>query len=69
VFRVVAKGATPGHLAGRRMTACRRPPTITDALLMMHEQGFRHVPVVEDGEPIESSRPLCARSGHGGVRI
>jgi len=57
VFRVIAQD--------RDMQATRlmdvmtpRPKTVAPdetfgyALLMMHENGFRHVPVVENGEPI-----------------
>ena len=57
VFRVMARGrdATSTRLA-EVMTAT--PKTIGpeesfgSALLMMYENGFRHVPVVEDGEPV-----------------
>lgn len=57
VFRVIAAGrdAQATRLA-EVMTAS--PQTITPdksygyALLMMHENGFRHVPVIENGKPI-----------------
>lgn len=57
VFRVIAQGldiqTTP---LSQVMTA---PPKTVDpdktfgfALMMMHENGFRHVPVIENGRPI-----------------
>jgi CBS domain-containing protein len=57
VFRVIARGldACVTQLA-EVMTA--DPKTVDPyrsfgyALLMMHENGFRHVPVIEDGKPI-----------------
>ena len=57
VFRVIAKGrdARSTCLADVMTTA---PQTVDPdkpfglALLMMHEHGFRHVPVVENGKPI-----------------
>ena len=57
VFRVMASGrdAQATRLA-EVMTPS--PQTLTPdelfgyALLVMHENGFRHIPVVEDGEPI-----------------
>jgi len=57
VFRVVARGkdAQTTQLADVMTT---RPLTVDPdksfghALLMMHENGFRHVPVIEDGKPI-----------------
>jgi CBS domain-containing protein len=57
VFRVVAKGLDPAATALR--TAMTRSPLTLDpartyghALLLMQENGFRHVPVVENGHPI-----------------
>jgi len=57
VCRVIAKGLeAKSTRLGEVMTAS--PKTIGPdeefgrALLMMHENGFRHVPVVENGEPI-----------------
>ena len=57
VFRVVAKGRdTNATTLAEVMTP--EPHTVGPdksfgyALLMMHENGFRHVPVVEDGKPI-----------------
>ncbi len=57
VFRVIAKGrdACSTRLAEVMTTA---PKTVGPekpfgfALLMMHEHGFRHVPVIENGKPI-----------------
>jgi CBS domain-containing protein len=57
VFRVIAAGLDPGATAiGEVMT---RDPVSVDpneifgrALLAMHDGGFRHVPVVENGEPV-----------------
>lgn len=57
VFRVMARGrdAQTTRLADVMTT----PPLTVDpdksfghALLMMHENGFRHVPVIENGKPI-----------------
>lgn len=57
VFRVVAKGRdTRTTPIAEVMT--RAPQTLSPddlfghALLLMHENGFRHVPVVENGEPV-----------------
>jgi CBS domain-containing protein len=57
VFRVVAKGRDPAQtLLSEVMTP--DPKTIDPAksfgyaLLLMHENGFRHMPVVEDGKPV-----------------
>ncbi len=57
VFRVIARGldAQTARLADV-MTAA--PHTVDPnktfgyALLMMHENGFRHVPVIENGKPV-----------------
>jgi len=57
VFRVMARGrdAQTTRLADVMTPA---PQTLTPdasfghALLVMHENGFRHIPVVENGEPI-----------------
>ena len=57
VFRVMAEGQDPQttHI-GDVMTT--HPQSITPdkplghALLMMHENGYRHVPVVDNGRPI-----------------
>ncbi|MBI4290902.1 MAG: CBS domain-containing protein [Betaproteobacteria bacterium] len=57
VFRVMAQGrdAQATKLADV-MTASPRTvgpnESFGHALLMMHENGFRHVPVIEDGQPI-----------------
>jgi CBS domain-containing protein len=57
VFRVIAQDRDPGNtLLADVMT--KTPQTVTPdesfgyALLLMYENGFRHVPVVENGEPI-----------------
>lgn len=57
VFRVIAAGLDPGTTSiGEVMT--RDPVTVPPdeifgrALLAMHDGGFRHVPVVENGEPV-----------------
>jgi len=57
VFRVVAKGRDPAQtLLSEVMTP--DPKTIDPAksfgyaLLLMHENGCRHMPVVEDGKPV-----------------
>jgi len=57
VFRVMAQGrdAQTTKLAEVMTTAPRTVgpnESFGHALLMMHENGFRHVPVIEDGEPI-----------------
>ena len=57
VFRVVARGrdARTTRLGDVMTTA---PQTVDPdksfgyALLMMHENGFRHVPVIENGKPV-----------------
>jgi len=57
VFRVIARGldAQTTRLADVMTTA---PQTVDPdktfgyALLMMHENGFRHVPVIENGKPV-----------------
>lgn len=57
VFRVVAEGRDPAttHI-GEVMTAdpiCVPPDEIFGrALLLMHDHGFRHIPVVDHGEPV-----------------
>lgn len=57
VFRVIAQGLdAKTTILADVMT--RAPKTVDPdksfgfALLMMHENGFRHVPVIEDGKPI-----------------
>jgi len=57
LFRVIAEGRNPAKTrVGEVMTA--NPRTIAPdrpfghALHMMHEGGFRHVPVVDDGRPL-----------------
>ena len=57
VFRVIAEGR---DVATTRIREVMTPSPITvgpdeifgRALLIMHDNGFRHVPVVENGEPI-----------------
>ena len=57
VFRVMAPGRDPKSTALHEVMT-REPATVAPhetfgyALLMMYEQGFRHVPVVENGRPI-----------------
>jgi len=57
VFRVVAKGLDPAATALQAVMT-RSPLTLDPArtyghaLLLMQENGFRHVPVVENGHPI-----------------
>jgi CBS domain-containing protein len=57
VFRVIARGLDPSTTPlSAVMTA--EPKTLAPgksyghALTLMHENGFRHVPVVEDGRPV-----------------
>ena len=57
LFRVIAEGRDPGGTrladvmsANPRTIAPDRP--FGHALHMMHEGGFRHVPVVEEGRPV-----------------
>jgi CBS domain-containing protein len=57
VYRVMASGLDPEATPlGAVMT--REPKTVAPeepfgaALLLMHEHGFRHAPVIEDGRPI-----------------
>ena len=57
VFRVIAPGRDV-HATRLADVMTRDPMTVTPgesfgyALLLMHEKGFRHVPVVEGGGPI-----------------
>jgi CBS domain-containing protein len=57
VFRVVAQGLDP-RATRLDEVMTRKPCTVSPdesfgrALLLMHEGGFRHVPVVKDGEPV-----------------
>ncbi|OGA25080.1 MAG: inosine-5-monophosphate dehydrogenase [Betaproteobacteria bacterium RIFCSPLOWO2_02_FULL_67_26] len=57
LFRVVAEGRD-ARTARLSEVMTRNPRTIhpdkpfPDALHLMHEGGFRHVPVVEDGRPV-----------------
>ena len=57
VFRVIARGRdTQTTLLAEVMTTAPRTvdpdKSFGYALLMMHENGFRHVPVIENGKPI-----------------
>ena len=57
VFRVIAKGRdTKNTTLADVMTHAPRTvdpdKTFGYALLMMHENGFRHLPVIENGKPI-----------------
>lgn len=57
VFRVIAENRDT-HATRLVDVMTKEPQTVAPsesfgyALLMMHENGFRHVPVVENGEPI-----------------
>jgi len=57
VFRVIAQGLdTRTSLLGEVMT--KTPKTVDPedtfgfALMMMHDNGFRHIPVIENGKPV-----------------
>jgi CBS domain-containing protein len=57
VYRVMAAGRDP--FATRLAEVMTRDPKTVEpgetfgyALLLMHENGFRHAPVVEDGKPV-----------------
>jgi CBS domain-containing protein len=57
LFRVMAKGRDP-QTTRIDAVMTKEPRTVDPqktfgfALLMMHENGFRHVPVLEDGKPV-----------------
>ena len=57
LFRVMAPGLDPAKTALRDVMT-RDPATVAPdetfgyALLLMHERGFRHTPVVENGRPV-----------------
>jgi CBS domain-containing protein len=57
LFRVIAPGLDPAKTALRDVMT-RNPMTVAPdetfgyALLLMHEKGFRHTPVVENGRPV-----------------
>ena len=57
LFRVMAGGLDPDSTLLRDVMT-RDPTTVTPdesfgyALLLMHENGFRHAPVVENGRPV-----------------
>jgi CBS domain-containing protein len=56
-FRVVAAGRDP-RATRLQEVMTRDPKTISPAesfgyaMLLMHENGFRHMPVIENGEPV-----------------
>ena len=57
VFRVIARDRDPHatlleEVMTRDPKTARADNTFGYALLLMHENGFRHVPVVENGKPI-----------------
>jgi CBS domain-containing protein len=57
VFRVIARGLDPGATPLADVMT-RDPKTIVPeksygyAMLLMHENGFRHLPVIENGKPV-----------------
>lgn len=57
VFRVIARGLDPGATPLVDVMT-RDPKTIAPeksygfAMLLMHENGFRHLPVIENGKPV-----------------
>ena len=57
LFRIVSEGRDPRTTCLAEVMT-RNPKTIhpdkpfPDALHLMHESGFRHVPVVENGQPV-----------------
>ena len=57
LFRVIAPGLDPAKTELRGVMT-RDPTTVAPdetfgyALLLMHERGFRHTPVVENGRPV-----------------
>ncbi|MBL0087918.1 MAG: CBS domain-containing protein [Ideonella sp.] len=61
LYRVIAKGMDP-HATPLREVMTPEPFTIAPhktyghALVLMQENGFRHVPVIEDGNPSASCR-------------
>ena len=57
VFRVIAEGRDPratriDEVMTREPRTVAPDETFGHALMLMHEGGFRHVPVVKDGEPV-----------------
>ena len=57
LFRVIAPGLDPaktelGGVMTRDPTTVAPDETFGYALLLMHEKGFRHTPVVENGRPV-----------------
>jgi CBS domain-containing protein len=57
VYRVMALGLEPDTTVLRDVMTCE-PKTVEpdeslgSAMLLMHEHGFRHAPVIEDGRPV-----------------
>jgi CBS domain-containing protein len=57
VFRVIARGLDP-QATKLVQVMTREPKTVKPsntfgyAMTLMHENGFRHLPVIEDGKPI-----------------
>ncbi len=57
VFRVVAKGLDPSatplsEVMTREPKTVKPSNTFGYAMTLMHENGFRHLPVVEEGKPV-----------------
>ena len=57
VVRVVAKGldvirTTVGEVMTRSPYTISPDAEFGEALMIMHERGFRHLPVLEDGKPV-----------------
>jgi CBS domain-containing protein len=57
VFRVVARGRAPATTPVADVMTARPHTTSPDvpfgsALAVMHEKGFRHLPVIENGKPV-----------------
>jgi len=57
VFRVIARGLDPSATELRQVMTpdpktVKPTNTFGYAMTLMHENGFRHVPVVEDGKPV-----------------
>ena len=57
VFRVIARGLDPEKTSLRQVMTLEPmtlgpDKTYGHALLLMHDKGFRHMPVVENGKPI-----------------
>jgi CBS domain-containing protein len=64
VSRVIAPGRDPiavhiGEVMTREPLTVAPEATLGHALALMHERGFRHLPVVRDGRPVGI---VCARN-------